>query len=473
MKKEVILQLIALAIATAIIVIIVWSLISFLKPVEPPKTQISSGDKILVNKEEINNENVELQALKKNGVEAMLVGKYEQAFQDFEKAIQKYPNAPETRIYLNNARIGKEKAYTIAVVVPIGSDLNGALEVLRGVAQAQDEINETRGIGINRAQLKVAIANDDDKPDIAKRIASELVNTREVLGVVGHYSSGATLAAGEVYDAKKLVAISPITADVKLSGFSPYVFRTFPSDTKVAEALANYMLTKLQKQKAAVFFNSKDEASKSLKNEFAKEVSDNGGEVDRELEFDFSDPNFSASQSVEKAIERNAQVLMLIPKYDANARKEALLVIQVNHANQKRLSVLAGDGAYSQKTLTDGGEAAVGMVVPTAWHIDADPGSNFVRKSKELWGNNPVNWRTAMSYDATQALIEALKRNPTRAGVQQALSASDFSARGASDTIRFLSSGDRIGKIQLVKVEKVGLRSRSGTGYDFVPVPSN
>ncbi len=69
-------------------------------------------------------------------------------------------------------------------------------------------------------------------------------------------------------------------------------------------------------------------------------------------------------------------------------------------------------------------------------------------------------------------VTEALKRNPTRTGVQQALSASDFSARGASETIRFLSSGDRIGKIQLVKVEKVGLRSRSGTGYDFVPVPS-
>jgi branched-chain amino acid transport system substrate-binding protein len=75
-----------------------------------------------------------------------------------------------------------------------------------------------------------------------------------------------------------------------------------------------------------------------------------------------------------------------------------------------------------------------------------------------------------MAYDATQALIAAIKRNPTRQGVQEALSASDFSASGASGEIRFLPSGDRNRAVQLVKIEK---GSRSGFGYDFVPIPNN
>jgi branched-chain amino acid transport system substrate-binding protein len=77
-----------------------------------------------------------------------------------------------------------------------------------------------------------------------------------------------------------------------------------------------------------------------------------------------------------------------------------------------------------------------------------------------------------MSYDSVQALIAALKRRPTRSGIQQALSASDFSAIGSARTIRFLSSGDVNSPVQMVRISPAN-PSRSGTGYDFVPVSSN
>lgn len=93
---------------------------------------------------------------------------------------------------------------------------------------------------------------------------------------------------------------------------------------------------------------------------------------------------------------------------------------------------------------------------------------SFLLSCDELWQSR-VNWRTATSYNAMQALIAALKRNPTptRSGVQQALSASDFSATGASDTIKFLSSSDRNGSIQLVEIRP---SKTSRTGYDFEPI---
>ncbi|GAB4197908.1 MAG: hypothetical protein Fur006_47070 [Coleofasciculaceae cyanobacterium] len=52
------------------------------------------------------------------------------------------------------------------------------------------------------------IADDNDDKKNANQIASELVNNKEVLRVVGHYSSGVTLAVKERYAKENLVTIS-------------------------------------------------------------------------------------------------------------------------------------------------------------------------------------------------------------------------------------------------------------------------
>jgi len=412
--------------------------------------RISSGEKSLIPGE--------VQPAKRAGIEAIAAGNYDKAIANLEAVLRVNRNNPEALIFLNNARIGKQKSYTIATSVPIGTDLNGSLEILRGVAQAQNEINSSGGI--KGVPLKVAIANDDNQPQIAQQIASALVSNPEVLGVIGPYSSDVTLAAGTIYNSGQLVAISPVSTSVKLSGFSRYVFRTVPSDYIAARALANYMLTKLQKKNAVVFFNSQSAYSQSLKSEFVTAVSLGGGQV--LSEFDLSNPGFSAAQSFNQATKQGAEVLML-----ASNSGELDKALQVVGVNRRRLNLLGGDDVYTPKTLEVGGQSVVGMVLAVPWHINANPTSAFPRQSRRLWGAD-VNWRSALSYDATRAIIAALESNPTRTGVQQALASSDFSATGASGTIRFLASGDRNAPVQLVKIVP---GSRSGTGYDFVPIP--
>lgn len=144
---------------------------------------------------------------------------------------------------------------------------------------------------------------------------------------------------------------------------------------------------------------------------------------------------------------------------------QALQVIQVNDS---QLPLLAGDDAYTPKILQIGGKDAVGMVVAIPWHILAHPQAPFPKQAKALWGGD-INWRTAMTYDAMQALITAIANNPnpTRENLQTTLSSPDFVAQGASGDVRFLPSGDRNQAIQLVKVKS---GSRSGFDYDFVPI---
>ncbi len=393
------------------------------------------------------------------GIEALARGDYQQATSKLEAALKSQPNDPETLIFLNNARIGDQKNYTIAASVPLATNRNGSLEILRGIAQAQQEIN-TQG-GIKGIPLRVGIADDGNNPETAKEVATNLVKNSQVLGVVGPYASDITLATSSIYSDGKLVIISPVSTSVKISNLSSYVFRTIPSDFMAARSLANHMTNKLQRKKAAAFFNSQSDYSKSLKSEFVAAVSLQGGQV--VSEFDLSKSDFSASKSIAEAKKRGAEVLMLAP--NTGTLDKALQVVQVN---EKSLPLLAGDDVYNIKTLELGRQPAEGMVIAIPWHIDSQTNPEFTRNSRQLW-NADVNWRTALAYDATKALIVALQKNPSRTGVQKALAASDFSTMGASGTIRFLPSGDRNAQVQLVTIERKEL-SRSRTGYDFVPV---
>ena len=398
---------------------------------------------------------------KQAGIDAIAAGNWSVAIEQLQAALKLNRNDPETLIFLNNAKIGDRKSYAIAVVVPTGTSPNGSLEVLRGVAQAQTETNQTGNI--NGVPLKVAIVNDNNQEDQAQKVASTLVNSPEILAVIGHWASQVTLAVAPIYNDGKLVAISPVSTSVKLSGISPYIFRTVPSDYIAARALANYMLTNLQQKNAAVFFNPQSAYSQSLKSEFVTAILLGGGKVTSE--FDLSDPSFSPANSINQAIKQGATVLMLAPNTGSNTSiiDKALQVVQVN---RRRLQLLGGDAVYTSTTLEVAADTAVGMVVAIPWDIDTDPQSQFVRQSRQFWGAE-VNWRTALAYNATKALTAAMQTSPTREGIQQTLSSTNFSTPGAANPVQFLPSGDSNASVQLVQVVR---QVNASTGYDFVPV---
>ena len=155
--------------------------------------RLSAGQKLLIPEQAT--------TTKQTAVQAIASGNYNAAISDLQASLNSNRNDPEALIYLNNARIGDRKSYTIAAAVPIGGDINAALEILRGVAQAQNEINQSGGI--SGTPLKVVIANDDNNPEIAAQIASALANNSEILGVIGHYGTDTTLAASKIYQQKQ------------------------------------------------------------------------------------------------------------------------------------------------------------------------------------------------------------------------------------------------------------------------------
>ena len=111
--------------------------------------------------------------------------KYQKAINILEKVRTQKINDPEALIYLNNAEIeqSSREHYTIAVAVPLNksretSSRDSGLEILRGVAHAQERLNHPTGLNKplnNELLLKVLIADDGDNPEQAQIIADTLL----------------------------------------------------------------------------------------------------------------------------------------------------------------------------------------------------------------------------------------------------------------------------------------------------------
>ena len=395
---------------------------------------------------------------KQAGIAASQKKDYTNAQTSFQASLNTTADDPEARIYLNNAIALSGKYSKLAVVIPGESDIGMSKEILRGVAQSQQETNESGGVNGNK--IVYSIVTDNDTADAGKDAARSLVNEKEILGVVGHLSSGVTLAAAEIYGPGKLVAISPVSSAVQLSNKSPYVFRTIPSDAMAGKTLAAHVV-KQNRKSAVVFFNSQSEYSKSLKTEFTNNLTQNNGRVVTEI--DIANPNFSAAQALEQATQKGADHILLAGNTSSLDR-----ALQVVTANALKLPIVAGDALYSPKTLDVSRQQGNGMVIAVPWHILADLSSTFPERAQKLWKGD-VSWRTVTSYDASQVLIAGLKQSPTREGIQQALSNRNFEAIGAEQSVKFLPGGDRRSSVQLVTIAP---GTRSSYGFDFIPLPN-
>jgi ABC-type branched-subunit amino acid transport system substrate-binding protein len=433
----------------------------------PTGDKLSCGEEILVPGAALQD--------KQQGVKTFAAGDYKKAVKLLGKAWQQQHD-PETLIYLNNARLMEQNAYTIAVAAPLTNNRSTALEILLGVAQAQDEINNQKN-KINGRGLKVLIADDANDSTKAKEIAEELVSKKDILAVVGHFSSDTTLAAVKVYQQHKLVMISPTSTSEDLSRFgnapNHVFFRTVHSDRVTAKALANYLINVARQQKAGVFHNSQSNYSNSLQKQFRISFSASGGQVIEE-KFDLSDSFFNPAAAIERAQQQGATALVLLPnsQTSSNAFHNVLKVLK---ANQGRYSMVGGDSLYNPEILGMGGKDAVNrLVVAIPWHSLSSPNPKFSKEANSLWRREVSCWCTPFAYDATRALITALEKEkrqqPNRIGVQQTLADPAFQANGATGKIRFSDSGDRLeSNIQLVKVVP---SKTSASGYEFDLVKS-
>jgi branched-chain amino acid transport system substrate-binding protein len=397
---------------------------------------------------------------KKKGIEFLRNTSPILAAYEFEDAFKMYPD-PETLIYKNNAAAATQPNVQIVVSVPASQNPEIAEEILRGVAQAQDEVNQKEGI--NGQWLQVGIADDKNNKTAAQEIANEAVNNTKIMAVVGHNASTVSQAVAGIYEKDNLVMVTPTSYSLKLSSSSPQssIFKIVPNVDKVVNQLQAYYTQMAHKSKLFICSDSSDEASKDVKY-FFESRNQLFETVSNDKDCDVSGDNFSIQQAIAQAKKKKADSLLL-----ATPTKQIDLFIKITKEAKEansQLALFSSPTLYTEETLRQGGASVKDMVLVTPWHPDAFPENPFPSDAKKLW-KAQVNWRTAMAYDATKVIIEGLRQS--NSNNRQALrdKLHEIQVCGATDKISFKSTGER--NETPVFLIKVAENNKSDTAYDF------
>jgi len=397
------------------------------------------------------------------GIQAFKKGNYQEATVLFNQAVKANKNDPEVLIYYNNALARKQGSpFTLAVVVPLDKnqdDRNNGREILRGVAQAQDQFNQKNGL--NGRLLEIVIANDSNT-EKAKEVAQELAKDASILGVIGHSSSDATRAAIPEYEKAKLAVISSTSSSIFLN--NPVFFRAVNSDESEGKTLAEYTYKNLKLKKAVIFANPNSPYSNSIREVFTNQFEKLGGEVVRKPLIDLTATTFDAEKEVAKSVYANnakAEAALLFP--DTRSTNIALNTAkEITKRNERlktqnpprpELKMLAGASLYKDDTLANGGENVEGLIIAVPWFGKTLQAQRFAQKSDKQWGG-AISWRTATSFDATWALIKALSNNPSRSTVLGGLENVSLPASQTSGyPLKFTPEREREGESILLQVK--------------------
>ena len=377
---------------------------------------------------------------KQAGIKAFGNKNYPDAIANFKAALEKHPNDPETRIYLNNAiATNSKQTVKIAVSVPISNNQPVAEEILRGVAQIQDEFN--RDYGIHGLPLQVAIANDNNTPDLAEEVARKLVKDPAILAVIGHNSSNASVAAAPIYKNGKLVMISPTSFANQLREQS-YVFRMVPQITFFAAQLSKGLGKAIRNPKVAICVDNVSPDQESFRNEFKYVVSAYKGQhID--LQCNLASPNFNPMTVVEQIRKNNVNSLLIAPF--VNNLPQASAIFKALQENQLQIELFGSPTLYNDTTIKLGGKAVEGLTISVPYFPDAKEKNSF----RSLWKTELNTWRTTMAKDTTLAIATALQqllpqKDPTRDKLDNILRSPNFKVKGATGEFKFNSTtGER------------------------------
>ena len=329
---------------------------------------------------------------------------------NFQQALEIEPNNPEAFIYLNNtqaiAKNNIDENFKIAVSVPLQNQPAVAKEILRGVAQAQLEINQQGGI--DSKLLVIQIINDRQDRLMAE-IERELAADRTVLATIGYGNFNTSLTADNVYQQEGSSMIYAIQADLS----KKKILAIEPNITDLANTLANYA-TASSFKKIAICADSGDVNSSLFAREFTAKITADGIETTT-IPCDFAREYFNPVPIVNQALAQSADAILLSPADDSIER-----AISVAQIDRNRLALLGNHNFHTKRTI-DAGQAVSQLILPTPWLPDTVAARKFAKDARSLW-NTEANWRSAMLYDAIYAVADSLKQTQNPSELQSILS---------------------------------------------------
>ena len=303
-----------------------------------------------------------------------------------------------------------------------------------GVALAIEQAN-ARKLVIGGKPVSFRLISEDDQgdPKIGTLVAQKLVDAR-VAAVIGHLNSGVTSPASEIYGRAGIPVISgsatnPVLTERGMKG----VFRTVGRDDQQGPAIAAYIAGELKAKRVALV-DDKTAYGEGLVNEVEKALKAAGVKiVARERTHD-KETDFKAILTRIK--QRGAEVVF----HGGMDATGGPLLKQARELGI-RAQFAFGDGACTDEMGQLAGPAGEGLACSQAGLPAAAATKEFLEAFNRKYG--PTKLYAPFYYDATNVVIEAMRRAQSVDPAKFTPEIYRTSHQGATGRIEFDEKGDR------------------------------
>lgn len=336
----------------------------------------------------------------------------------------------------------------LGVAAPFTGDYTQYGEYVKeGLELAKDEINNNGGV----LGKKIELIYSDDKgdPKEAVSVAQKFASDGSITGILGHFFSGCTLAAGPIYQQNGIPTIAMASTNPDVAKIGDYVFRINVGDNYQGSQLAKQLYEKDKIRRVAVIYDNND-YGKGVTSVFIKTFKELGGEITAEESYiGGQDKDFSAIVTKIKA--SNPEAIMMASIYS-----EGALIVQQSRNIGLNVPFVCTDSMYTSDFIKLGGKAVEGVRVVAYFH-PSDPrpaAQKFVKAYKEKYNKEANSW-SPFAYDALYTMADAIKRAGSldRQAIRKAISETK-DLQGATGITTFVNKREPEGKdLITLKVE--------------------
>ena len=298
------------------------------------------------------------------------------------------------------ARGGAHAQLKIAVAGPVtGANAAFGAQLTQGVQQAVEDINKAGGI--LGQKVEVEIGDDVSDPKQGVSVANKFVGDG-VKFVVGHFNSGVTMPASDVYAENGVLFITPSATNPKITDRKLWdAFRTCGRDDQQGMVWAELARDKLKGKKIAVIHDKTtygkglaDAALDNMHKFGVKEVLYEGVNT--------GEKDYSAV--VSKIKDSGADYLM----WGGLHTEGGLILRQMRDQGMKTI-MISGDGITDSEFAAIGGPGVEGTLMTFGPEPRNNPNAKAAVDSFKAKGFDPQGY-TLYSYAAVQIMKQAAEK---------------------------------------------------------------
>jgi branched-chain amino acid transport system substrate-binding protein len=269
-------------------------------------------------------------------------------------------------------------------------------QLQKGAEQAAEDINAAGGI--NGEKIVLSFGDDVSDPKQGVSVANKFVGDGVKL-VVGHFNSGVTIPASEVYQENGIIVITPSATNPKFTERGMWnTFRTCGRDDQQGAVAGKYIKDHFADKKVA-FIHDKTTYGQGLADETKKAANALGIKEVMYEGINAGEKDFSALVSKIKA----AGVDVI---YWGGLHTEGGLIVRQSRDQGVKAVFMSGDGITSDEFATIGGPGVEGTLMTFPPEPRNHPEAKEVIAKFEAKKFNPEAY-TLYSYAALQILAQA------------------------------------------------------------------